>query len=324
MYSLEVPQQFKALTDSNPSNCLYAIVHIASGKTYIGQTIQPFKTRLSKHLSDLRIGDGRHGNWHLQRSFNKYGESAFVAYVVELAPDLPTLDRRERELIAQYKAAGMSFNMHDGGDGASGVREAAKRREKEWKLLGPDNQIVTFRNYQRFCSDRDLKPRHVWAVLKEKRSVYQGWRNVSALETFFLLTNPSGKQVITNNLVALAQKHGIDPGKLYIVARGKSLREYAGFYRPDRPPKPKASPRVIQTEDEKAEKARQASKAHYWADPGKYRTYAAEYYERRKNDDDYKAKRKERQRLWKQRNREHVRAKQREYTQAYKARQGAE
>ncbi len=61
---------------------VYLITHIASGKVYVGSSID-VERRLKTHLSALR--NQRHRNKHLQRAWCKYGESAFRLSVVEEA-----------------------------------------------------------------------------------------------------------------------------------------------------------------------------------------------------------------------------------------------
>ncbi len=59
---------------------IYTITHIESGKVYVGSSIDLVR-REKAHLSNLR--SRRHRNVHLQRAWDKYGESAFVIQVVE-------------------------------------------------------------------------------------------------------------------------------------------------------------------------------------------------------------------------------------------------
>ena len=53
---------------------VYAIVNIWNGNQYIGSSVS-LRRRKSEHLSALR--NGRHHSAHMQRAFDKYGESAF-------------------------------------------------------------------------------------------------------------------------------------------------------------------------------------------------------------------------------------------------------
>jgi group I intron endonuclease len=61
--------------------CIYQIKNEVNGKLYIGSTIRPAYIRKYEHFSKLR--ENLHGNDHLQKSFNKYGENNFTFSVVE-------------------------------------------------------------------------------------------------------------------------------------------------------------------------------------------------------------------------------------------------
>lgn len=72
---------------------IYRIVNTANGKVYIGSARQ-FKERWKAHKRSLVTG--KHHNTHLQTSFDKYGESAFVFEVLEITTGT-TKERREVE-----------------------------------------------------------------------------------------------------------------------------------------------------------------------------------------------------------------------------------
>lgn len=66
---------------------IYAIIHSASGKRYVGSTINK-NYRFIKHRSELK--NKRHHCRHLQNAWNKYGVHAFEFVVLK---ELPTNDR---------------------------------------------------------------------------------------------------------------------------------------------------------------------------------------------------------------------------------------
>lgn len=67
--------RIKATKSEMEQTGVYSIVHVASGKRYVGSAAQSFRARMNGHLSALR--KGRHHSIRLQRSWNKYGEDAF-------------------------------------------------------------------------------------------------------------------------------------------------------------------------------------------------------------------------------------------------------
>ena len=60
---------------------IYAIVHKASGKRYVGQAARTFALRRRSHAHQLR--NGKHHSRYLQRAYNKYGADAFKWVVLE-------------------------------------------------------------------------------------------------------------------------------------------------------------------------------------------------------------------------------------------------
>lgn len=80
-------------------NCgIYEIVHVASGRRYIGHSID-IDYRWWQHRLDLDAN--RHHNAHLQNAWRKYGCGAFVFRIVETCPESMLL-KREQAYIDFY------------------------------------------------------------------------------------------------------------------------------------------------------------------------------------------------------------------------------
>lgn len=60
---------------------IYKITNLIDGKIYIGSTVKSFKIRMMQHLYKLRTH--KHFNIHLQRAFDKDGESNFEFSILE-------------------------------------------------------------------------------------------------------------------------------------------------------------------------------------------------------------------------------------------------
>lgn len=84
---------------------IYQIVHVESGRRYIGSSAK-VGARFSGHRSTLRRGC--HGNSRLQNAWNKYGESAFAFEVIEWVDDVLAL--LEREQVHLVSARPLVFN----------------------------------------------------------------------------------------------------------------------------------------------------------------------------------------------------------------------
>src|SRR3972149_846536 len=81
-------------------NCgVYRILCSVNGKSYIGSSVGIVR-RFRTHRNELRRGT--HANPHLQRVWNKYGESAFEFQVLEMC-DESVLRQREKEIIDRVR-----------------------------------------------------------------------------------------------------------------------------------------------------------------------------------------------------------------------------
>lgn len=75
---------------------IYCITNTVNQKRYIGSS-SAIPTRWKEHKNKLK--KGIHTNPHLQRSWNKYGEDAFLFEVLESISDTSTLLSKERYWI---------------------------------------------------------------------------------------------------------------------------------------------------------------------------------------------------------------------------------
>lgn len=79
---------------------IYAIRHVASGKTYIGSSSN-IASRWRQHKSGLNLK--KHGNPKLQLAWNKYGASAFEFVVLEVIFDESELLLAEQRAFDAHK-----------------------------------------------------------------------------------------------------------------------------------------------------------------------------------------------------------------------------
>lgn len=79
--------------------------------------MKSFGDRWDCHKGMLR--GGYHENPHLQNAWNKYGEENFEFIVIRdlTSSTVDVINEAEIELIKYYKNLGLSYNIHDGGDG---------------------------------------------------------------------------------------------------------------------------------------------------------------------------------------------------------------
>ncbi len=82
---------------------VYSIININNNKRYIGST-KNFSNRLYHHENMLK--NKNHHSLHLQKSWNKYGESSFVFDILEICNNIDSdyLKQREQVYLNQYKS----------------------------------------------------------------------------------------------------------------------------------------------------------------------------------------------------------------------------
>ncbi len=88
---------------------IYAIQNKIDGKIYVGSAIN-IKYRRYSHLRSLN--NGNHHSVKLQRAWTKYGEDAFVFFVLELVESKDMLIQKEQMWIDRFDAYGPNgYNM---------------------------------------------------------------------------------------------------------------------------------------------------------------------------------------------------------------------
>lgn len=116
---------------------IYRITNKIDGKSYIGKTGMNFGDRWDSHRSLLN--SGKHDNPYLQNAWHKYGGENFEFAIVEVVEDAGMLNCLEIEHIAKYKSDGLSYNLHDGGDGGYNLGKHLSDETK--RKIGEKNRI---------------------------------------------------------------------------------------------------------------------------------------------------------------------------------------
>ena len=113
--------------------CLYKIENTVNGKCYYGQTIMKPERRKGNHFSELKRG--KHGNKHLQSSWNKHGESAFTFTVISDSEADNQLDQLEKQLIEIFQTMNPNYgyNKESGGNTNKKHSDETKKKMSEAK-----------------------------------------------------------------------------------------------------------------------------------------------------------------------------------------------
>lgn len=93
----------------NAKSGIYAIIHTASGRVYIGSAVN-LKGRRKCHLSGLRLG--KHRNGYLQRAWRAYGRAAFAWRILETVADPSNLVMVEQKWIDRLKSSERKFGFN--------------------------------------------------------------------------------------------------------------------------------------------------------------------------------------------------------------------
>lgn len=86
---------------------IYKIINTTNGKFYVGSTTNT-QERFRTHRNRLRRG--RHHSKHLQAAWNKYGEKAFVFFIVEDIPQGQSLREAEDRWLAEHVGKEHCYN----------------------------------------------------------------------------------------------------------------------------------------------------------------------------------------------------------------------
>lgn len=193
---------------------IYSILNNVTGKYYIGEAVNLNRRKIC-HFSELR--KNRHKNDHLQKSFNKYGEEAFVFTVIEenekfTQEELYTL---EAYYVMKYNSFAHGYNLTLGGTGTKGrLFSEAERRLKSEKMTGSGNHF-----YGRSHSEEVKK------LLSEKASLKTGEKN-----SFFGRTHVSNWKEIRRQLYKeksisgwVSSNKGVPKPKLAVESMKKNM-----------------------------------------------------------------------------------------------------
>lgn len=94
---------------------IYRITHVASGKSYIGLTVQSLPRRWKFHLEQAASGYIK-GNASLHAAIRKFGPNDFEVVSIDRGTTKIDLEAKERHWIATFGTlAPRGFNLHPGG-----------------------------------------------------------------------------------------------------------------------------------------------------------------------------------------------------------------
>lgn len=132
-------------SDPELSNVIYEI-EFSNGKKYIGQTIQHLGVRMRQHCADAST-EGRQWNILKSRAIRKH--KRFNVRVIEHCKTVEELNKREDEIIEEYKSKGEElYNVASGGlNNCKYFGADCVLLNKEFKVLKEFDRIVKAREH---------------------------------------------------------------------------------------------------------------------------------------------------------------------------------
>jgi group I intron endonuclease len=109
---------------------IYKWTHIASGKCYIGQSIQNPNQRRLEHINDSKYTTK---TYHFHNALRKYGVDAFTWEVISTAKSIEELNLLEEKFVAQYDSINNGYNIRQPGNNKKHDPESIKRMSEAQK-----------------------------------------------------------------------------------------------------------------------------------------------------------------------------------------------
>lgn len=148
---------------------IYCIENLANHKKYVGKSVNILR-RWESEKNGLR-GSYFH-NVHLQRAWEKYGESQFKFYILEVCQE-NELEQKKMHWIATLDSFNSGYNQTLGGEGTVGLAFSEERRRRIGEAHFGEKNSNTRPVY---CFELD---REFWGA-KEAEQIYQKLYRVRA------------------------------------------------------------------------------------------------------------------------------------------------
>lgn len=222
---------------------IYKIENVINGKKYIGQTTKSTpQQRFNEHLHYLR--NGTHRNKHLQRAWNKDGESNFRFVILKECKDRSELNIEEERLIRERG----DYNIAPGGDNTETSLETrikigkANQRKPYPLIVDPNGNIHKIEpTLEEFCRIHNLIAPDLRAVIAGRINYCSGWHLPSTKismddarslshrdEPFPIVVDPNGKEYQITNLRKFCRDYNLGDHFKGMV-RGKR-QQYKGWH----------------------------------------------------------------------------------------------
>jgi len=183
---------------------IYQIRNTTNNKVYIGSAFTLIE-RYNHHKSELN--NNRHGNDHLQKSYNKYGMNNFIFEVLEYIDDISKLYDIEEVYINKYYGVNC-YNIKKHTNSFKSLNESLKSKSKNFSLVDKDGVIHNFSGYTKTAKLLNLNFRLLRNLVIGKSKSYMGWRLPENVEyDFTKYRSTPNRRAKTHNVILLSPEN---------------------------------------------------------------------------------------------------------------------
>jgi len=201
---------------------IYRIIHLASGKSYIGSTMN-LRKRRSRHFHELH--QGIHKNAKLQRAWAKYGPDAFCFEILELVLIPELLTAREQFWFRKLRP---EFNIMPTAGSPLGVKRSQETRAKmSAARMGKPNYFIGGHTPE--TAER-IRLAHVGKTVSEESRANN---RAAHMKISLIVTAPDGTEYLIHGVSQFCREHHLDPSSLTRAAhgraKGKAYTQHKGY-----------------------------------------------------------------------------------------------
>jgi len=192
---------------------IYKATNKVNGKSYIGQTINPLKERIFKHIDDIL--NSRY-NSYFHRAIRKYGKENFDWKIIAECDSLEELNKIEIEMIEKHNTFEDGYNLTKGGEGKVGCKhtEASKRKMSESSkggkngMYGKHHSEETKKKLSKSHKGEKnyLYGKHHSEEMKRKISEATIGNKTSKAKKY-IVTTPEGKEIFVHGIVNFCRNY---------------------------------------------------------------------------------------------------------------------
>lgn len=214
---------------------IYKITNLTNEKFYLGSS-NDCHQRWIEHLSDLRRN--QHHSIHLQRAWNKYGESNFIHEIIEEVNNIEVILEKEQYwldiLKPYYKDIG--YNICSVAGKTTGFKHSEETKKllsklgKGLKRTEETKQRISkgLKGINTWTKDKKQSEEHIQKRFKNLIGVSRPQEVIDKISIKVLMFSKDNEFIKEYPSITSAKKDGFDPSAIVKCCKGK-LKHYKGY-----------------------------------------------------------------------------------------------